>query len=273
MKSGIGLLGGLMVVAATSAQAGVTDSPWVPAGYSLVWHDEFDGAGLPDSGRWRDDVRSNTYTAGNGELQYYTSRQLANEHVEGGYLYLTARKEKATGQPNYAGQAYTSARIITQGKASWLYGFVDVRAKLPCGAGAWPAIWMLGDKGQWPANGEIDIMEQLGKDPNTVYGTVHDPFNQAHYGDGQHTHVEAACGTFHNYEMTWTAERIDIAVDGVIYQSYLNAHSGKAQWPFDAKQYLLLNLALGGGWAGPVDEAGLPESMGVDYVRVYQKKS
>ena len=130
---------------------------------------------------------------------------------------------------------------------------------------------MLGDGGSWPADGEIDIMEQLGKDPNTIYGTIHDTSNQAHNGDGAHTSVSDACGSFHNYELTWTADKIEIGVDGVVYQTYVNAHTGKDQWPFDEKQYLLLNLALGGSWAGPVDDGALPESMVVDYVRVYQK--
>ncbi len=243
----------------------------MPAGYSLVWSDEFSGSGLPDATKWSDDTNANTFDPGNGELEYYTAGRTQNEHLSGGMLYITAVKEDMTGQPNYAGQHYSSARIITRNKASWLYGYFEVRAMLPCGAGAWPAIWTLGTGGSWPSDGEIDIMEQLGKDPNTIYGTVHDTSNQPHNGDGNHTTAANACGSFHNYELTWTAETIQIAVDGVVYDTYTNAHTGTDQWPFGESQYLLLNLALGGSWAGPVDDGALPESMVVDYVRVYQK--
>ena len=243
----------------------------VPAGYSLVWSDEFDGNGLPDQTKWNDDTFANTFDPGNGELEYYTQGRTQNENQSGGVLTITAIKEDRTGDPNYAGQHYSSARIITQNTASWKYGYFEVRAKLPCGAGTWPAIWMLGIGNNWPATGETDIMEQLGKDPNTIYGTVHDTSNQAHNGDGSSTTVANACGSFHNYELTWTADQMQIAVDGVVYDTYVNAHTGSDQWPFDQPQYMILNLALGGSWAGPVDDSALPQSLVIDYVRVYQK--
>lgn len=263
--------GGGVSSSSSSSSISITNSAWVPAGYSLVWNDEFSGTGLPDATKWVDDTTANTYTAGNGELQYYTAADLDNQTVTGGQLHITARKEDMTGSPNYMGQHYSSARIVTRGKADWTYGFFDVRAKMPCGAGTWPAIWTLASGGTWPTDGELDIMEQLGRDPNTIYGTVHDDFNQAHFGDGNSVAVTDACGTFHNYEMTWTADKVEIAVDGVVYSTYTNAHTGHAQWPFTAPQYLLLNLALGGSWAGPVDDTALPREFVVDYVRVYQK--
>ncbi len=249
----------------------MVDSAYVPAGYSLVWNDEFDGSGLPDTAKWGDDTFANTYDPANGELEYYTAARTQNDNVGGGNLSLTVTKEDMTGAPDYAGQHYASARIMTRGKADWTYGFFDIRAKLPCGAGTWPALWMVGSAGTWPTDGEIDIMEELGRDPDTIYGTIHDDFNQPHNGDGSHTAITDACGSFHNYELTWTTERIDIAVDGVVYDSYVNAHTGHAQWPFDNPQFLIFNVAMGGSWAGAVDDGALPRSMIVDYVRVYQK--
>ena len=238
-----------------------------PEGYHLVWADEFDVNGLPDAAKWRDDSYANVYSPKNGELQYYTSRRMENERVQDGYLYITARKEEMHAQPNYAGQRYSSARIITRDLAQWTNGFFEIRARLPCGAGAWPAVWTLG-LGRWPDSGEIDIMEQLGKDPNTVYGTVHVKGNKA---TPVSTTVTAACTSFHNYQLEWTPEILKIGVDGVVYSTYENAHKGQMQWPFDSPEYLVLNVALGGSWAGAVDDANLPATMVVDYVRVYQK--
>lgn len=242
-----------------------------PAGYQLVWADEFNGSGLPDSTKWIDDVYANTYDPINGELEYYTQRRLENEHMEGGYLYLTARKEDMTGTPYYAGQHYSSARIITDTKKRWTYGFFEVRAKLPCGAGTWPAIWMLGTNGGWPAGGEMDIMEQVGRYPTDITATVHNKSNQSHNGDGKQRWVGNACTAFHNYQLTWTSESLQFGVDGIVYMTYANAHTGHDQWPFDEPEYMLLNVAMGGVWAGPVDDTALPRSMQVDYVRVYQK--
>ncbi|WP_443748752.1 glycoside hydrolase family 16 protein [Asticcacaulis solisilvae] len=257
--------------ASSSSSSSSSDSGLVPAGYHLVWSDEFNGTGLPDSTKWSDDTFANTYDPANGELQYYTAARLENDQQQGGSLNITVRKEDMTGSPDYAGQHYSSARIITRNKADWQYGYFEIRAKLPCGNGTWPAIWMVGSAGSWPKDGEIDIMEELGRDPNTVYGTIHDNFNQGHNGDGTAHSIADACGSFHVYQLTWTSERIDIGVDGTIYDSYVNAHTGYDQWPFDGRQYLLLNVAMGGSWAGAVDDSALPRSMQVDYVRVYQQ--
>ena len=131
-------------------------------GWTLVWNDEFDVNGLPDASKWGYDTERNQLGWYNNEKQYYSANRLANASVQNGMLTITARKESLTGAADYGGQSYTSARLITRGKASWTYGFSEVRAKLPCSLGTWPAIWMLGTKGSWPDDGEIDIMEQRG---------------------------------------------------------------------------------------------------------------
>lgn len=188
-----------------------------------------------------------------------------------GYLYLTALKQDANGQPYYGGQHYTSARITTQNSASWLYGYFEVRAKMPCGAGTEPVIWTLGTKGSWPARGELDFGEMVGKQNTTIVQTVHDTYNQSHNGDATKTTISDACTAFHRYEMLWTADSIQMEIDGKVVSTYSNQGTGTAQWPFNSPQYLLLLVALGNSWAGPVDDSALPQSMVIDYVRIYQK--
>ena len=145
----------------------------MPAGYNLVWQDEFDIAGLPSSTKWAYDTEANQTGWYNNEKQYYAAARLQNSEVKNGKLIITARKEALTSAADYGGQQYTSARLITNGKASWTYGHFEIRAKMPCGKGTWPAIWTLGTVNDpWPANGEIDIMEHVGMDPTTVHGTI-----------------------------------------------------------------------------------------------------
>jgi beta-glucanase (GH16 family) len=254
----------------SSSQAAVTTSG-PPTGYTLVWSDEFSNFGLPDASKWVYDTAQNKTGWFNNELQYYAANRLENSNVTGGKLIITARKEALTTQSDYGGQQYTSARLITRGQASWTYGFVEVRAKLPCGLGTWPAIWMLNTNGQWPAGGEIDIMEQTGKNPTTILGTVHTQLSGGP-GTGAQTTVTDACSNFHNYQLTWTPQSIAMGVDGQIYYTYANNGGGSTSWPFDNPQYLLLNLAIGGDLGGAVDNAIFPVQMEVDYVRVYQKK-
>jgi len=255
--------------AASSSSAAPVNSAYVPAGYKLIWNDEFSTDGAPDPKKWGYDAWANYYDVSNGEKQYYAANRLQNAHVQGGYLYITAKKEDLTGWPSYQGQHYSSARLWTYAHEAWTYGFFEVRARMPCGAGSWPAIWTLGTNASWPKGGEIDIMEQLGRTPSTIYGTVHDSaYPQP--GVGSTKTVLDACSNFHDYQMTWTADRIDIGIDGVVYQSYFNNHTTTDQWPFNSPQYLLLNVAMG-GWGGTIDDTSLPSSMLVDYVRVYQK--
>ncbi|WP_284699817.1 family 16 glycosylhydrolase [Chitinolyticbacter albus] len=244
----------------------------VPAGYSLVWYDEFAVDGLPDSRLWVYDTEANASGWYNNELQYYAVARKENSRIENGKLIITARKERLTSAADYGGQNYSSARLITEGKSTWTYGYFEIRAKMPCGKGTWPAIWMLGSNAQWPAGGEIDIMEHVGKNPTEISGTLHTTATAGTWGNGASTTVADACSAFHNYQLHWTADEIVIAVDDKPYFSFKNPRTGSAAWPFDKPQYLLLNLAVGGDMAGAVDDSIFPRQFEIDYVRVYQKR-
>jgi beta-glucanase (GH16 family) len=245
-----------------------------PPGYELVWADEFDYEGLPDSTRWSYDVGDGCPHIcgwGNNELQYYTANRLENARVEGRRLIIEARREE------YGGRDYTSARLVTKHKGDWKYGRIEVRAKLPSGRGTWPAIWMLPTEktyGGWPASGEIDIMEHVGYEPDSVYGTVHtrayNHIQRTQRGGG--IFLPTAERAFHHYAIEWDEAKIDFFVDGERYFSFANEGSGFEAWPFDQPFHLLLNLAVGGNWGGKhgVDEGIWPQRMEVEYVRVYQ---
>ncbi len=246
----------------------------VPLGWKQVWADEFTADGLPDGSKWNYDTYANKTGWYNSERQYYARERLENARVSDGKLIITARKETLTSAADYGGQAYTSARLVTSGKQEWTYGFFEIRAKLPCGLGTWPAIWMLGKGTAWPDDGEIDIMEHVGKEPGRVLGTVHTGAYNHTLGThkGAATMVPDACSAFHNYQLRWDADRILVGVDNVYYFQFDNAKDGdKRKWPFSAPQYLLLNLAIGGDLGGPVDDKIFPVQMEVDYVRVYQQ--
>ncbi len=260
------------------AMTAPTDEPLVrPEGYVLVWADEFDKPGLPDTSKWAYDTHANKTGWYNNELQYYSPARRENARVEGGMLVIETRKERLTKAADFGGQDYTSTRLVTQGKAQWTYGFFEIRAKLPCGKGIWPAIWTLGTGGGgWPMNGELDIMEHVGWDPGRVHGNIHTKaYNHVqHTQKGAWTMVPTTCSAFHDYQLLWTKDRIVIGVDGKGYMAFANTSKGnKEEWPFDAPQYLLLNIAVG-GWGGVqgVDPAAFPAKMEVDYVRVYQQK-
>ena len=244
----------------------------VPGGYELVWADEFDGEGLPDPEKWAWDTHANSIGWYNNELQYYAAERPENARVEDGRLIITARKESLQDRADWGGQGYTSARLITKGKAEWTYGFFELRAKLPCGAGSWPAIWTLGATQGWPDGGEIDIMEHVGNTPEDVFGTIHNRSTAGTFGDGDSIKVEDACDAFHDYQMVWTHDTITIAVDGTPFHRYRKDGSGSAQWPFDKPQYLLLNLAIGGQMGGEVHDAIFPARFEIEHVRVYQKQ-
>ena len=247
----------------------------VPNGYVLVWSDEFNTVGkqLPDTSKWGYDISQNSVGWYNGELQYYANGRIQNSAVQNGNLVITARKENLSAVVgDWGGQSYTSARIFTKGKASWTYGFFEIRAKLPCSAGTWPAIWTLGSSvNVWPDQGEIDIMEQTGADKSAVFGTVH---TLAGYGGNGNTGLKSisdSCTAFHNYQIKWTANAIEFYIDGNPYRPPYIKSANSAGWPFDKPQYLLLNIAVGGALGGAVDEANLSSTgMEIDYVRVYQ---
>ncbi len=242
----------------------------VPPGYMLRWADEFAGKGLPDPAKWQFDTHANRSGWYNNELQYYAADRLENARVANGRLIITARAETLAQAPDHGGQRYTSARLITQGRAAWRYGFFEIRAKLPCGAGSWPAIWMLGEHGGWPDGGEIDIMEHVGNDRHVVHSTVHNRATAGTSGDGASIILPTACEAFHRYQLHWTADALDFAVDGRRVHRYARAGKDAAGWPYDAPQYLLLNLAIGGDMGGRVDDAIFPARFEIDYVRVYQ---
>jgi beta-glucanase (GH16 family) len=256
----------------------IDEAGGIPGGYRLAWSDEFDVAGLPDATRWNYDTDRNSAGWYNNELQYYSNARPENSRVENGLLLITARKEDLStlGVNDWSGQRYSSARLLTRDKAAWRYGFFEIRAKLPCGTGTWPAIWTLSAAPQirWPEDGEIDIMEHVGFDPGVVHGTVHtDAFNHTRGNQrGAATTIPDLCAAFHRYQLNWTAARITIGVDDRNFYQYSNDNSGNAEWPFDSPQYLILNIAVGGDWGGQmgVNDAVFPVQMQVDYVRVYQ---
>lgn len=242
----------------------------MPASYRLVWADEFDVPGLPDTSRWAYDTERNRLGWWNNERQYYADSRAENAVVQGGRLLITARLEELRTASDWGGQRYTSARLFTRGKASWTYGYFEVRAKMPCGVGTWPAIWMLGTGGVWPDDGEIDIMEQVGSNPTRIFGTAHSAINGGPGNSGS-TQVADACTAFHDYQVHWTAQELAFAVDGVVYHRYRNPGTGRAAWPFDAPQYLLLNIAIGGTLGGAVDDRIFPVTLEIEHVRIWQQ--
>lgn len=250
--------------------------------WKLVWSEEFDYKGLPDSTKW-------TYELGhvrNQEKQYYTGQRSENVEVKRGKLYITGRKEN---YPNVAFEEgsnnwrkskpyaqYTSGCITTEGLNAWLYGRIEVRAKLPRGNGIWPAIWMLGENFNdigWPYSGEIDIMEHVGTDPHTVHGTVHYPVgeDEDYKSDGGEITKKRLSRRFHTYAIEWSGSKIDFYFDDVIYHSFEIDKAGNGpDNPFRKPHFLLINLAMGAKWPGPIDDKVLPQQFVIDYVRVYQ---
>jgi beta-glucanase (GH16 family) len=263
------LLAGIVTCGGDSTASSQTPIPSPRSGaWTLVFSDEFDTVGAPDPAKWG-------YELGyirNNEKQYYTSRS-ENVRVEGGNLVIEARKEP------YQGFGYTSASINTLGHFEFQYGRVEVRAKLPAGVGMWPAVWTLGVNRRtvgWPACGEIDIMENVGFEPPRIHGTVHTAAYNHTKGTQKTATIDVAAPSdnFHVYAMEWTRERIDVSVDGQKYFTFRNEGTGPQAWPFDAPQYLLINLAIGGSWGGQkgIDDAGFPARYLVDYVRIYEQK-
>lgn len=256
------------------------------ASWELVWQDEFDGPEL-DASKWSYRVWEPGKV--NAEDQAYTART-KNVRVEDGQLVIEAHRE------DYHGARYTSARIHTSGKADFLYGRFEARAKLPRGQGTWPAIWMLpsdpfvyattcsapeewqgnDDCDAWPNSGEIDIMEHVGYQMNHVHGTVH---TRAYYWRMWEQRkgrilIDDAAEAFHVYALEWSPERIDVFVDDSLYFTYVNEHKTWQEWPFDRPFFLILNMAVGGAWGragGPIDDSVFPQKMLVDYVQVYRR--
>lgn len=237
----------------------------------LVWSDEFTSPGLPDVKKWN-------YETGyirNKEMQYYTKERKENARVEDGNLIIEARLDSF--QVEGKTVPITSACLNTQGIAEWRYGRIEVRAKIPSALGTWPAIWMLGadrKNGGWPKAGEIDIMENVGFDPENIHTNIHtEAYNHVKKTNkGKATPFPKAYENFHIYAVEWTEEKMDFYLDDKMVFSFSNEHSGNATWPYDKPFYLILNLAFGGSWGGQkgVDLKALPVKFYIDYVRVYQ---
>ena len=257
-----------------SASNYAVDAPMPARRGALVWSDEFDGPAL-DMSKWSFDTSRNKDGWYNKELQYYAAHRPENLRIEDGILIIEARKdpEAIRNLRDYGGQQYSSAKIHTTGKAAFRNGFVEARAKLPCAGGTWPAIWMLpeGDR-RWPDDGEIDILEHVGSQPRVVHGTLHTGlFNHARGTQrGGSISLPTACSEFHRYQLHWTQEAITIGVDDRAFMRIRNDQpGGYGAWPFIKPYYLILNLAMGGDWAGAPDDTALPQRFEVDYVRVW----
>jgi len=270
----------MVMAVSCGGQATLTSNTTTPPAqsYQLVWSDEFSGAdgSAPDAGKWAIQTGGNGW--GNNELEYYTTRP-QNVQVSGGNLVITALKEDYTG-PDQVLRHYTSARMQTKGLFSQQYGRFEARIKIPKGQGMWPAFWMLGnniDTAGWPACGEIDIMENIGKEPAIVHGTLHAP---GYPGAGYSAAYTLPSGqnfgdSFHVFAVEWEPQQIRLYVDGNLYATDTPAASpAPTSWPFDSQPFfILLNLAVGGDWPGnPDSTTQFPQQMLVDYVRVYQKQ-
>ncbi len=241
----------------------------------LVWSDEFETDGAPSSANWGYDLGNNNGW-GNNEIQTYTNSS-NNVRIENGLLVIEARK---------SGGSWTSARIQSQGKQSFTYGKIVYRAKLPAGSGTWPALWMLGSSissgVNWPACGEIDVMEHVGKDPGAVHGSLHSPSSFGATVNTGGTNVGTYNTAFHDYAVLWTPDKIQFMVDDVPFYTYQPATKNDQTWPFKAPFFMIMNIAIGGNWGSDpqyetgglrngIDPAVTLARMEVDYVRVYQE--
>lgn len=244
-----------------------TQSSYVPEGYTMVWNDEFNTGDVPSSGWWYEEGRgSNGW--GNNEEQYYVKAQSGSDvgFCKNGYMNIVARKN---------GSRIESIRMNTN--EGWQYGYFEARLKLPKGKGTWPAFWMMPKNYTiWPGDGEIDIMEEVGYDPNRILSTIHcNKYNNSGTSiESGSKFVSTAQTDYHIYACEWTASYMRFFVDGETILTYNNDGTGYNAWPFDAPFYIKLNLAWGGNWGGAkgTDESFLPATYKIDYVRVYQKK-
>jgi beta-glucanase (GH16 family) len=231
----------------------------------LIWADEFNVDGAPDPSNWGYDTGANGW--GNNELQEYTTSG-SNVRVENGMLVIEARK---------SGGSWTSGRVKSQGKRNFTYGKIVFRAKLPPGQGTWPALWMLGEGVSsigWPACGEIDVMEHVGKNPGIVHSSLHSTSSSGNTVNTGTTTVTDFNSNFHLYEALWTPDKIQFSVDGIAFYTYNPASKTSATWPFNAPFFIIMNIAIGGNFGGPeVDPSLTFARMEVDYVRVYQNFS
>jgi beta-glucanase (GH16 family) len=269
------LLGYLILPLNPNLSATVTVAAADPSVWSLVWSDEFNGpdGSAIDSSKWTAEVGGGGW--GNNELEYYTSR-LDNAYQSGGSLVIKAIKEKYGSD---IPRDYTSARLITKNKFSATYGRFEARIKIPYGQGLWPAFWMLGsniDSVGWPTCGEVDIMENIGKEPSIVHGTIHGPGYSGGNGLSSSyslTNNQRFADSFHTFAVEWEPNVVRFYCDGILYKTRTPADlpSGKT-WVYDHPFFIILNVAVGGYWPGNPDGTTVfPQTMLVDYVRVYQR--
>lgn len=267
---GAGLLAlGLAVTGLTAAD--LAAGPAAPASAAVgdvLWAQEFNGGAgsAPDGAVWSYDTGAGGW--GNGELQTYTTSR-SNSALDGqGNLVITARRE--------ADGSYTSARLQSNNKFEAKFGRIEARIQIPRGQGIWPAFWMLGGdfpQTPWPSSGEIDVMENVGKEPHRIYGTVHGPGYSGGAGiSGMYQHPQnwSFADDFHTYAVDWKPGSITWSVDGNVYHQVTTSRVGGNPWVFDKPYFLILNVAVGGQWPGyPDSSTQLPQQMKVDYVRVY----
>ncbi|TDD28540.1 glycosyl hydrolase family protein [Kribbella turkmenica] len=264
-------IGAALVGAALLQAPANADPQEAAAPTAIIWEDNFDGpAGqAPDQTRWRYDIGGSGW--GNNERQYYTN-STRNSALDGnGNLVITARRESGGHQCHYGTCEYTSARLLTAQTFTHTYGRFEARIKIPRTQGIWPAFWMLGG-GNWPNDGEIDIMENIGREPATVHGTLHGPGYSGAGGIGasyNHPNGWAFADDFHTFRIDWEPNSIKWFVDGVQYQHRTPADLGGRTWVFDHPFFMIMNVAVGGNWPGyPDGTTVLPQTMTIDYVRV-----
>jgi len=256
-----------------------TLQPPPATGFKLVLRDEFNGAdgSSPDSSKWTYDTGGKGW--GNNELECYTNRT-QNAQIQGGNLVITALKENFACSDGVASN-YTSARLKTQSLFSQAYGRFEARIRIPAGQGMWPAFWMLGNditSVGWPACGEIDIMENIGKEPGTVHGSLHSSSTVARTSDATASFSLPAgqnfADGFHVYAVEWEPGTVRFYVDSNPYATFTQSQwPAGGTWTFDHPFFLILNVAVGGDWPGSPDNTTVfPQQMLVDYVRVYTKQ-
>ena len=270
-----------LLLSLTSRGGGAIAQPPVhppTSAFTLVWSDEFSSANgsAPDSTKWTYDIGGGGW--GNQELEYYTSRP-QNVQIQNGNLVITALQENYTGTDGIA-RNYTSARLKTQNLFAQAYGRFEARIKIPRGQGIWPAFWMLGNditQNGWPKCGEIDIMENIGREPGIIHGSLHGPSSVAPTSDRTSTIFLPAgqnyADDFHVYAIEWEPGAVRFYLDSNNYATFAEGQwpSG-GQWVFDHPFFIILNLAVGGVWPGnPGSTTQFPQQMLVDYVRVYSK--
>jgi beta-glucanase (GH16 family) len=261
----------LLITASCGHTKKITDT----GKWKLIWNDEFNYKGLPDSTKWSYDTGGHGW--GNNEKQYYLERSVNNSFVRDGLLHIVALKR------DFENLKYTSAKLTTYKKIGLQYGKIEVMARLPRGKGSWPAIWMLPESirtgsEQWPFCGEIDIMEHVGRDPNVIHTSLHSGLYN-HVKGTQITHFDTMQNVFddfHKYGIEWSEASIRFLIDDKLFFESFKGQGGRVTtndgWPFDKPYYLILNLAIGGNWGGEIDDTIFPNTLLIDYVRIYSRK-